>query len=120
MGLVALGAVPDLPITRVIAPPLAAFAAVVLVAANVRPDGSSARLLNWGPLTHLGRRSYGLYLWHFPILFGWWATGSPLWALVPCLALAWCLTLLSWRYVESPWLGSSKRTTTLQPAPTSV
>ncbi len=41
---------------------------VGLILALVHPAITlSARLLSWGPLVWIGRRSYGIYLWHWPI-----------------------------------------------------
>ncbi len=41
---------------------------VGLILALVHPAVTiSARVLSWSPLVWLGRRSYGIYLWHWPI-----------------------------------------------------
>ena len=47
--------------------PMVAVAGVVLVVALLDEAGRPARLAAWPPLVALGRISYGVYLWHFPI-----------------------------------------------------
>jgi peptidoglycan/LPS O-acetylase OafA/YrhL len=61
------------------------------------------KLLELKPLAHLGRRSYGFYLWHLP--FAWWV--MPLegpqqlfWA----FALTFAMAEFSYKYVEQPAL----------------
>ncbi|RKH34555.1 acyltransferase [Corallococcus praedator] len=50
--------------------PVIAVAATALIAHGIsRRPGRALRFLEWGPLTFIGRRSYGLYLYHFPIFF---------------------------------------------------
>jgi len=46
---------------------LAAIATVVIILDIVRPGSSLARLLEAQWLVWVGRISYGLYLWHFPM-----------------------------------------------------
>jgi peptidoglycan/LPS O-acetylase OafA/YrhL len=65
-----------------------------------------ARIFSWEPLLWIGRRSYGIYLWHWPVFvltrpgvdIG--LTGFPL--LVLRLALTFGIAELSYRYVEMP------------------
>ena len=41
--------------------------ALVICGVTLAPSGLPARLLSFGPLTFVGRISYGLYLWHWPV-----------------------------------------------------
>ncbi|MEI7743810.1 MAG: acyltransferase, partial [Chloroflexota bacterium] len=82
-------------------------AAAAVIAAGVRGAGPG-RLLAIPPLRFLGRISYSLYLWHWPIL-----------VLVPLaigveidlplgiglIALSVLAAILSWRFIETPFRG---------------
>jgi peptidoglycan/LPS O-acetylase OafA/YrhL len=46
---------------------LACAAAVALTVAAAAP-GRVGRALSWRPLVWVGRRSYGIYLWHWPVI----------------------------------------------------
>lgn len=76
---------------------------LVAVAWLAHDDGTMR--LGWRPLAFTGRISYGLYLWHFPIMY----TLSDRLADVPVLvtaplffALSFAAALVSWRYLEQP------------------
>jgi hypothetical protein len=57
----------------------------------------STALLKFGPLVGLGKISYGLYLWHVPIL-NYVGGGGP----IVTLLLTFVAVLFSYRYVELP------------------
>ncbi len=94
---------------------VAAVSAGMLIADMVaRPSGWLARALGREPLVGIGRISYGLYLWHFPIVYGCGALavdGTP--PDFPRAALAIGLTFLvavaSYRWVERPMLRLKRR-----------
>lgn len=44
------------------------IAAAVLVAVLAHPASVWGRLLSWKPLRWIGIRSYGIYLWHYPVM----------------------------------------------------
>ena len=47
----------------------AAAAAVMLIHVVSVPHGLLCRALEWRPLVGVGKISYGLYLWHFPVFY---------------------------------------------------
>jgi peptidoglycan/LPS O-acetylase OafA/YrhL len=85
---------------------LLSLATVLVVAALAHPACRLGPVLGWKPLRWIGVRSYGIYLWHFPIIVlttpGGGANGSePLRELLQAAAIV-GIAALSWRYVEEP------------------
>jgi len=79
-------------------------ATAAVLAAAACPGSRTGRVLGWGPLRWLGVRSYGIYLWHYPII----VLTSPAnstenltrGALQTAATIA--VAALSWRFVEEP------------------
>jgi peptidoglycan/LPS O-acetylase OafA/YrhL len=84
---------------------LLSLATVLVVAAGAHPASRLARVLGVGLLRWVGVRSYGIYLWHQPIIVLTTPAGShgvqPLRA-VAQVAASVLLAALSWRFVEEP------------------
>lgn len=82
------------------------LAAAALLYAATQPDGSLPRLLSARPLAWLGKRSYALYLWHWPIFVllrpEFELPDNPLLQAAVRLALTGVAAELSYRYVEQP------------------
>src|SRR3546814_5289530 len=86
-----------------------AFTAIAIVV-GVWPRSWFGRLLDVAPLRWVGDRSYGLYLWHWPLLVlltsgpagGGPEAGVPVWLGLLALALTLAAAELSYRLVETP------------------
>ncbi|MFT4187630.1 MAG: acyltransferase family protein [Aeromicrobium sp.] len=84
---------------------------VILAAANPTPVASA---LSRAPLRWLGERSYGLYLWHWPlIVFAVRVADPEDVEVASCLAVVVALAAaaLSYRFVETPMRGEGMRAT---------
>lgn len=100
-------------------PAAAGFAALVLLAASARAPVALSRR----PLVALGTVSYGVYLWHVPLI--WWLRGHGLLPVDPPLAvlvvlpLALLVATASWTLVERPavaWARSGSGSVSPRPA----
>jgi len=97
---------------------IAGAAALTIWGLVARSDGIMARSLAVSPMVWVGKRSYGIYLWHAPIA-ALIVLALPEW--VPLLPADLVITLvvaaLSFRYIETPFLklkthfGARRRST---------
>lgn len=86
----------------------ASLLSVVLVAGAI-PFGSWMQdLLVFKPFDVVGRYSYGIYLWHWPLwlftkaMLPQWGARHLGWMLLITFALTACCTAMSWKLVEQP------------------
>jgi peptidoglycan/LPS O-acetylase OafA/YrhL/lysophospholipase L1-like esterase len=79
-------------------------ATAAVLAAAACPGGWTGRVLGWEPLRWLGVRSYGIYLWHYPIIVLTSPANSTENLARAALQTAATIAVaaLSWRFVEEP------------------
>lgn len=80
-------------------------AGAVIWGGMVDGGGWGSRLLATAPMTYLGKLSYGLYLWHWPLLAlvrGHFLGDAPAWAIWGAVALAILLSAISYHCIETP------------------
>ena len=83
--------------------PLVTVLALVVVLVVVHPAATGMRtILGWAPLVAVGRRSYGLYLWHWPVFVLLDATNGDARRVTIALAVTAVASELTYRYVELP------------------
>jgi peptidoglycan/LPS O-acetylase OafA/YrhL len=84
---------------------LLTIATAVVVGVLAHPASRLGIALGWGPLRWIGVRSYGIYLWHFPVIVLTSPSGPHGHNLVRDLlqvAATFGIAALSWRFVEEP------------------
>jgi peptidoglycan/LPS O-acetylase OafA/YrhL len=83
-----------------------------IVVLDLYAGGETSRVLHFGPAVAVGRISYGLYLWHWPVYLVLNA-GRIHWAFVPLtllrLAVSGAIAVLSYVLVEQPFLRLKRR-----------
>ncbi|WGV57122.1 acyltransferase family protein [Brevibacillus brevis] len=86
---------------------LLSVVSAVLVAVLAHPASSLAKWMGCKPLRWIGVRSYGIYLWHYPVIvwtnpflaeWEWMAIPGAVLQLLASILLA----SLSWKYLEEP------------------
>ena len=76
---------------------------LVAVLVAVHPAATWYRaILSWPPLVEIGKRSYGIYLWHWPIFVFADAYGGSVTQVVAALAVTAVVSELCYRFVEMP------------------
>lgn len=78
----------------------------MLLACVCHPAGLLGKLLSFKPLCWIGSRSYGIYLWHYPVI----VLGTPIqeignpvyWRFGMQIALIFIIAEFSYRYIEMP------------------
>ena len=84
---------------------LLSLATCLVVAAVAHPGGRIGNILGVGPLRWTGVRSYGIYLWHYPVIVLTTATvvaGTDLTRDFFQVAAIVIIADLSWRFIETP------------------
>ncbi|HPZ34087.1 MAG TPA: acyltransferase family protein [Microbacteriaceae bacterium] len=111
-ALLALAQVPATTTTATFPGALAAASllSLVVIVAGIWPGAPFGGVLDTPPLRFIGERSYGLYLWHWPlvVLLTVWTTGLspavrvPIWVGVATLVLTFAAAEVSYRLIETP------------------
>ena len=84
---------------------LLTIATVLVIVAATHPAGRFGPALGILPLRWIGVRSYGIYLWHMPIIALTTPAGDhsvDLWRSTLQVAATILVAALSWRYLEQP------------------
>ncbi len=85
---------------------LIALVAAVLLIAAAHPSTPTARLFSLAPLVWIGARSYGIYLWHLPVITLFTPDlGAPVdgaWLAALQVLMTVTIAALSYRFVEMP------------------
>jgi peptidoglycan/LPS O-acetylase OafA/YrhL len=100
----------DSPALRLLAAALVVACTVVVGHVAVQGSAGVARVLSWRPLTEIGKRSYGLYVWHYPIFLvaSHELDGSD-WKRPVQFGLSLAAAWASYRYLEKPFLRLKAR-----------
>lgn len=80
--------------------------AAILIACVCHPASFLGNLLSWKPLRWIGSRSYGIYIWHYPVT----VLGTPVqeignpvfWRVGLQLAIILIIAEFSYRFIETP------------------
>lgn len=85
---------------------LASILTAIVIAVMVHPASLLGRIAGAKPLVWVGLRSYGIYLWHFPLLLLMnprnFTGETPWWMYLVQVAVVFACAAFSYRFVENP------------------
>ncbi len=85
---------------------LASALSLMLIAGCLSSNGMVARAFAFEPLVWLGKRSYGIYLWHYPLLLlmnpASDISDKPWWVYVVQVLIVIAVSEASYRFIETP------------------
>lgn len=87
---------------------IAIAVAVVIIHIILTPESDLSRRLQYSPLVWIGKRSYGLYLWHWPIYEICRLLPKPL-IVISAIGGSLIVAALSYRFIELPFLRLKSR-----------
>ena len=86
---------------------LCSLLTVVVIAACIQEHGILERIFSLGPLVWLGKRSYSIYLWHYPLLALMNPvsniSSTPWWMYIVQLGVVLLVAELSYHFIETPF-----------------
>lgn len=86
---------------------LCSILTLMVIAACVQPQGMVARALSAEPLVWVGKRSYSIYLWHYPLLLLMNPVANindtPWWQYILQVLLVIAVAECSYRFIETPF-----------------
>ena len=87
--------------------PLCSILTLMVIAACVQPQGMVARALSAEPLVWAGKRSYSIYLWHYPLLLLMNPVANindtPWWQYILQVLLVVAVAECCYRFIETPF-----------------
>lgn len=97
---------------------VAALSATLVTALELRPENRLSRLLALTPLAWVGRNlSYGIYLWHYPVVRLLASLGVQEGRLAATVVLTLLMALLSYYAIERPFLRRARVARARGPVP---
>lgn len=85
---------------------LCSLLTAVLICVIVHPKSQLSRLFELKPLVWLGQRSYGIYLWHYPIILliidRSVSNSAPIWLILLAVVLTIVVSAISFKFLEDP------------------
>lgn len=86
---------------------LCSILTLMVIAACVQPQGMVARALSAEPLVWIGKRSYSIYLWHYPLLLLMNPVANisdtPWWQYILQVLVVVAVAECSYRFIETPF-----------------
>jgi peptidoglycan/LPS O-acetylase OafA/YrhL len=97
-------------ISKILEPSLTSLLSAIIILELARGRGGvAAAVLSWRPFVEFGKRSYGIYLWHYVFLIHARVHSDNKAVALAAVSLAVIVAAMSYKYVELPFLRLKQR-----------